>query len=149
MFVTWKANGRLRGCIGTLTAVELENLSYFAIQSALKDRRFEPITKQELNTLSCTVSLLVQYEDCATWKDWDMDIHGIVIEFKVDGKVYSGTYLPEVALEQGWDHRTTVESLMAKAGYRGQVTEELLSSIKVTRYQSSKATVHYDDLDDN
>ena len=61
------------------------------------------------------------------------------------GRRYSGTYLPGVALEQGWTKEETLESLSRKAGYRGQMTKDLIESIQVTRYQSQKITLDYDD----
>ena len=33
--------------------------------------------------------------------------------------MYRGTFLPNVASEQGWDQVTTLEHLVAKAGWKG------------------------------
>ena len=38
-----------------------------------------------------------------------------------------------------------VESLVRKAGYRGKVDSKILTNIKTTRYQSSKAKVTHDE----
>lgn len=35
------------------------------------------------------------------------------------GRRHGATYLPDVAVEQGWDKEETVESLMRKAGWDG------------------------------
>lgn len=59
------------------------------------------------------------------------------------GRRYSGTYLPGIATEQGWTKEETLSSLARKAGYRGQLTKELVDSISVTRYQSQKITLDY------
>ena len=64
--------------------------------------------------------------------------------FHSSGRRYSGTYLPGVATEQGWTKEETLSSLARKAGYRGQMTKELVDSISVTRYQSQKITLDYD-----
>jgi AMMECR1 domain-containing protein len=45
--------------------------------------------------------------------------HGVIIEFVADGRNYSATYLPDVALEQGWDQREAINSLIKKSGYNG------------------------------
>lgn len=48
-----------------------------------------------------------------------MEIHGIRIQFEADKRVYSSTYLPGVAQEQGWTKYETLESLVQKSGYKG------------------------------
>ena len=70
--------------------------------------------------------------------------HGIIIDF-VDtaGSERSATYLPEVAIEQEWTKEEAIESLIQKTGWHGSVSEQLLQSIKLTRYQSSKVHIHY------
>ena len=69
--------------------------------------------------------------------------HGIIIQFKVDGRKYNSTYLPEVAHEQGWNHDETVDSLIRKSGYRGTISVQLKAELNVTRYQSSKVKLTY------
>jgi AMME syndrome candidate gene 1 protein len=149
LFVTWEKEStpgdvRLRGCIGTLSPTTLANLREFAFKSALKDRRFDPIGAHELERLHCSVSLLLDYEDAEHYADWDIDTHGIIIEFHdANGQFYSATYLPDVAREQGWDHLEAVTSLVRKAGFRRSVTKALLESIKLTRYRSAKHKLSY------
>jgi AMMECR1 domain-containing protein len=71
-------------------------------------------------------------------------VHGIIIEFSdAGGNLYSATYLPQVASEQGWDHLEAVTSLMRKAGFRRRVTHEMLAALKVTRYRSSIHKLSY------
>ena len=113
-------------------------------QSALRDRRFNPIEPVELPQLECSVSLLTNYESAQHYKDWEIGTHGIMIHFSSENRDYSATYLPEVASEQQWDHDTTIESLMRKAGYRQHtIPQALKDTIKVTRYQSSKISLTY------
>ncbi|GLE05223.1 hypothetical protein PINS_up014223 [Pythium insidiosum] len=144
LFVTWEiehADGerRLRGCIGTLAPTKLRNLREFTFKSALKDRRFDPIDAQELHKLHCSVSLLIDYEDAAHYEDWEIGVHGIIIDFVDDhGQHYSATYLPDVAKEQNWTRVETVVSLMRKAGFRRSVSQSMLETIRLTRYKSSK-----------
>jgi len=147
LFITFKANARLRGCIGTFTPQELRTgLKEFALKSAFKDSRFPPLLRHELESLSCHVSLLVQFERAAHPYDWVVGVHGISIKFCDEaGNHFSATYLPEVALEQGWDQRKTLKELVYKAGYRHQVTEVLINMIETTRYQSSKSAISYPD----
>jgi uncharacterized protein (TIGR00296 family) len=138
----------LRGCIGTLTPKPLVNsIGEYALISALRDKRFNPVSLAEFPQLRVSVSLLVQYEDCDHCHDWTVGIHGIMIRWMDDLRMteYSSTYLPEVAAEQGWDQVTAVASLIRKAGYHGRVSDDLLQKIMCTRYQSSKQKVTFDE----
>ena len=158
LFVTWEkashhpsdsSHGRrwqLRGCIGTLSPRCLvEAVGEYAEISAFHDRRFRPITLEECHSLRVAVSLLVQYEPCRDTTDWEVGVHGIMIQFQVDGQPYSGTYLPEVAKEQGWTISQTITSLIQKAGFRGTITPDVLRKIQCTRYQSSKTRVTFEE----
>jgi len=153
LFVTWnklrrnedlKSGYSLRGCIGCFSPLELESgLKDYTIKSALEDTRFSPVAASEISQLQCAVSLLMNFTPAAHVHDWIIGTHGLRIEFAAGGRRYSSTYLPEVAAEQGWTHERTITSLVAKAGYNKPVTRELLDSIKVTRYQSSKSYLSY------
>lgn len=61
LFVTWKIgrDQRLRGCIGTFSELNLHSgLKEYALTSALKDSRFDPISRDELPRLTVSVSIL-------------------------------------------------------------------------------------------
>ncbi|KAL3782932.1 hypothetical protein ACHAW5_005655, partial [Stephanodiscus triporus] len=138
----------LRGCVGTLSPRSLPYaLSEFAVASALHDRRFDPIAKSELPYLRVGVSLLVGYEECADHLDWVVGVHGIIVclVVVVEGvrTTYTATFLPEVAREQRWGRIEAVISLVRKAGYRGDVTDDLLSRARFTRYRSSRCSLSY------
>ncbi|KAJ1655064.1 hypothetical protein IWQ61_005117 [Dispira simplex] len=150
LFVTWNLVGRtgelrLRGCIGTFSPQPLrEGLKEFALTSALKDRRFSPITNKEVHRLSCSVSLLTHFEPAKHLTDWEVGVHGIWIEFQ-DGYGHrrTATYLPEVAAEQGWSKLETIDSLLRKGGFQGRITDAVRHSVQVTRYQSEKTSMTY------
>lgn len=135
----------LRGCIGTLSPRPLHEMSYFVMSSAFRDRRFLPLVCDELSSLEICVSLLVNYEDGLHYLDWEIGLHGIIIEFNENGSCYSATYLPDVASEQGWTKEEAIESLARKSGYRGQLSSKILQSMKLTRYQTSKMSMTYAD----
>ncbi|KAJ9545899.1 hypothetical protein OSB04_025606 [Centaurea solstitialis] len=136
LFVTWKkvVNGyepRLRGCIGTLSARGIVNgFKDYALTSALRDHRFPPIQAKELPLLQCTVGK-----------------HGIIIEFTDPdyNTKRSATYLPDVASQEGWTTIEAIDSLMRKAGYNGKITDSVRGRIRLTRYQSTLFTMHYND----
>lgn len=72
-------------------------------------------------------------------------IHGIQIEFAVNGSLKTATYLPEVASEQGWSKLEAVDSLLRKGGFKDLITQELRQSIRLTRYQSEKCSITYEE----
>jgi len=154
LFVTWKISipdkedssskkseddeekDMLRGCIGTFASQSLKkNLQAYALISAFQDSRFPPISRREIPYLNCTVSLLQNFEKIKDPFDWEVGKHGIQIKFIANGRPYSATFLPEVALEQKWDQKTTINQLLRKAGYKGTY-ESVKDSIVAERYQS-------------
>lgn len=149
LFVTWYVGRekRLRGCIGTFSPLFLhDGLKEYALTSAFQDTRFDPIGKEELPKLNCSVSLLTNFEPAKSWKDWEIGTHGIRIEFYNEkGHKRSATYLPEIAPEQEWDHTMTIDSLLRKGGYKLNITEDFRNSLNVTRYQSEKLTKSFKD----
>ena len=145
LFVTWKKGEEedLRGCIGTFSPEKLsKNLGKYAVVSAVQDTRFSPISKKELPSLSVAVSILHNFEKNRKWDEWQVGKHGIEIEFEVSDRMYRGTFLPEVAEEQGWNHETTLKYLIKKAGYHGN-HKEVLAGVKVTTYESRKMKLSY------
>ncbi|KAI1259667.1 AMMECR1 domain-containing protein [Xylariaceae sp. FL1019] len=153
LFVTWNTvssvpgqDSALRGCIGTFEAQELdEGLSSYALTSALHDMRFDPITKRELPSLEVAVTLLHDFEDCEDAMDWEIGTHGIRISFSDRGRRYGSTYLPDVALEQGWTKEQALVSLMRKAGWVGRKDKWQDVDLKVVRYQGEKIDLEYQD----
>ncbi|KAL5476208.1 hypothetical protein EMCRGX_G026124, partial [Ephydatia muelleri] len=148
LFVTWKigVDRCLRGCMGTFMAKKLHRgLAEYSITSSMKDSRFKPVTHDEVPRLECSVSLLINFEKADHYLDWEVGQHGIQIEFLVGKSSKSATYLPEVALEQKWTKLQTLDSLFRKAGYNGQITEELRQSVHLVRYQSEKCIVTYEE----
>ncbi|XP_075676956.1 uncharacterized protein CG5902-like [Dermatophagoides pteronyssinus] len=153
LFVTWKIGNdrRLRGCIGTFNSIPLHSgLRDYALTSALRDHRFDPITKDELTNLHVSVSVLINFEQAIDYKDWIIGIHGIRIEFRLDsGSKRTATFLPEIASEQNWNHSQTIDALLRKGGFRGQITEQVRKDVRLTRYQSEKITISYQDYYNN
>ncbi|KAJ2103906.1 AMME chromosomal region protein 1-like [Coemansia sp. S142-1] len=154
LFVTWNKSGRgkdkLRGCIGNFSAMRLDSgLREYAVTSAFDDARFKPITQSELPRLSCSVSLLTDFEEAEDYLDWDVGRHGVWIEFRNErGRKKTATFLPEIAKEQGWTKVETIDHLLMKGGYELTITSEVRQSIKLTRYQSQKAHLSYDEYMD-
>lgn len=89
LFVTWNVrpsrpgkSHKLRGCIGSFEPHALhEGIAEYALISAFKDYRFNKITRGELDSLECVVSLLTDFEDASSYLDWTIGVHGIYITF--------------------------------------------------------------------
>ncbi|GAA6060499.1 hypothetical protein JCM10212_007130 [Sporobolomyces blumeae] len=59
--------------------------------------------------------------------------------------VLHATFLPDVATEQGWSKLDAVNAAIRKAGWKGPVNDELRARCRVSRYQSKKVKVTYDE----
>ncbi|KAJ3176350.1 AMME chromosomal region protein 1-like [Irineochytrium annulatum] len=146
LFVSWhlvrKEKRILKGCIG--------NFSSLPLHSGLRDYaliRFKPIELKDLAFVECSVSLLVNFEVAKNYLDWEIGIHGIRIEFKDhNGRRKTATYLPEIALEQGWTKDEAIDSLLRKGGYLGTADTKFKETIVLTRYKSQKHSVSYADF---
>ncbi|KAK4131455.1 hypothetical protein BT67DRAFT_444699 [Trichocladium antarcticum] len=149
LFVTWNTvsasrGPSLRGCIGTFETQPLDDgLASYALISALQDTRFRPVAARELPALAVAVTLLTDFEDAADARDWALGTHGLRIAFQDRGRRYGATYLPDVAVEQGWSKEETVLSLMRKAGWVGRKEAWRDVDLKVVRYQGRKQSLEY------
>ncbi len=125
LFVTWNTVSRsghksLRGCIGTFEGLPLSTgLQTYALTSAFDDTRFSPIPLSLVPSLSCSLTLLANFEPCSHAMDWALGTHGLRISFTYKNRRHGATYLPDVAVEQGWNKEEALESLMKKAGWDG------------------------------
>ncbi|MCI1726549.1 MAG: AmmeMemoRadiSam system protein A [Lachnospiraceae bacterium] len=81
-FVSIHEDGRLRGCIGTISAAEnciAEEIVSNAISASTKDPRFDPITEDELPYLSITVDILGEAEDIDSPDQLDVKKYGVIV----------------------------------------------------------------------
>lgn len=66
------------------------SLAYYSVDSAFNDSRFEPLTKDEVPSLACAVSLLHKFEAAANVWDWKVQIFtGLIVEKKTTISFYS------------------------------------------------------------
>lgn len=154
LFVTWNTtrpgshSHSLRGCIGTFEEQPLATgLSSYALTSALHDHRFSPVAVSELPSLQVAVTLLTDFEDAEHAMDWTLGVHGIRISFQAKGRRYGACYLPDVAVEQGWDKEETIVSLMRKAGWSGRREKWAdVADMKVVRFQGLAESLEYEEF---
>ncbi len=106
-FVTLRnKSGRLRGCIGTFDRSEtlLSSLSTMA-GAVTRDSRFtnNPVTPAEVSDLVISVRVLTPLEPLADPLLIDIGTEGLYVIGNRGSQEIRGCFLPEVAVEQGWD----------------------------------------------
>jgi AmmeMemoRadiSam system protein A len=82
VFVSVKKEGRLRGCIGTIQAVQAsvaEEIIENAVSASAKDPRFSPIEPKELDKLSISVDVLGDTEAVDSPKQLDVKRYGVIV----------------------------------------------------------------------
>ena len=116
-FVTWKKDGRLRGCIGSVEAWRplWDDVEKNAVAALLKDPRFAPAAPRDLPRLRVEVSVLGPLEAVRDPGEIEIGVHGVVAE-KGSRR---GLLLPQVAPEWGWDVPQLLEQVCLKAGLPG------------------------------
>ena len=109
-----KATGALRGCIGEIMPMRplVEAVAARAVDSALGDPRFSPVSERELANLRVEVSALTPPMPVESWRDIVLGRDGMTLEKNGCFAVF----LPQVAPEQAWDLPTTLSYLSQKAG---------------------------------
>jgi AmmeMemoRadiSam system protein A len=113
-FVTLHLSGRLRGCIGHITASAplLETVADVAVSSAFDDPRFEPVTGAQAERLHIEISVLSPFRRVSDPAEVTVGKHGVFL--RKGGR--SGLLLPQVAGEQGWDREELLDHTCLKAG---------------------------------
>ena len=113
-FVTIHKKGKLRGCIGHITAVKplFTGIQELAVSAAFNDPRFPQLTGDEYPDIDIEISVLTPLESIDSPEKVEVGKHGILIQrgFR------SGVLLPQVATEQGWDRETFLSYTCRKAG---------------------------------
>ena len=114
-FVSLKIDGRLRGCIGTLSptksslAVEIIDN---AISAGTRDPRFSPVRVSELKDIVYDVDVLSEPEPILSTSDLDVKRYGVIVSAR-DGR--RGVLLPDL---EGVD---TVEDQIRIAADKGRI----------------------------
>ena len=113
-FVTIHKQGQLRGCIGEIFPRRplIEAVSEHAVNAAFHDPRFPGLREDELLEIDLEISALTPPHPVGSYDDIVVGRHGIVLSKNMQ----SAVFLPQVAVEQGWDLETTLAQLAIKAG---------------------------------
>jgi len=114
-FVTLHKHGQLRGCIGNIVVSQPLYLTVrdMAIEAAMNDPRFTPLTEKELTEVEIEVSVLSPLKRVNNADEIELGKHGVIIKRGYN----SGVFLPQVATETGWSKEEFLSNLCAhKAG---------------------------------
>ncbi|MBN1699060.1 MAG: AmmeMemoRadiSam system protein B [Spirochaetales bacterium] len=116
-FVTLSKDGRLKGCIGDVFPLSplYKVVMKHAVNAAVHDTRFQPVTKDEVGELEIEISVLTMPQPVDSYKEIVIGRQGIVLS-KMDR---SAVFLPQVAPQQGWGLEETLANLALKAGLPG------------------------------
>lgn len=117
VFVSIKKDGRLRGCIGTIEAVQssiAKEIVANAISAATRDPRFSPIKQAELPWLTISVDVLGDTEKISSTDELDVKRYGVIV---TKGR-RRGLLLPNL---EGVD---TVEEQLAIAKQKAGIAED-------------------------
>jgi len=110
------ASGKLslRGCIGRMTAsLPLEEtVRVMAREAAFSDPRFPSLKKEELPQCHIEISALSPMAPCPDPKQVRIGVHGLYL---IRGG-RAGVLLPQVPVEQGWNHDEYLDYICVKAG---------------------------------
>lgn len=137
VFVTLHKRGQLRGCIGSLAAVEpiVDGIRRNALNAAFHDYRFPPLTEEELAQLHVEISVLTEAvplhfenpEDLLTLLTPDQD--GVILEGPGQARA---TFLPQV-----WQQLPHVEQFLGHLCRKAGLAETSWRSgqIRISTYQ--------------
>ena len=112
-FVTLTTDGRLRGCIGHVVAVEplWKAVRANVLAAAFNDPRFPPLAADELAGVTIEISALTPLYSGRP-EEVEVGRHGLMVE---RGPA-RGLLLPQVPVELGWSRERFLEETCRKAG---------------------------------
>jgi hypothetical protein len=125
-FVTLNKEDQLRGCIGRFDATEplYQVVQQMAVASSTNDYRFPKVSKEEFEDIEIEISVLTPMKKISSVEEIELGKHGIYISKGSS----SGTFLPQVATETGWDLETFLGHCSrdkARIGWDGWKTADI------------------------
>lgn len=139
VFVTLEKGTMLRGCIGFIEAIKPLHQAVIdaAIGAAASDPRFPHLTKDELDRVTISISVLTKPTAIEVRNPEDYLKHitigkdGLIVK----GIFNSGLLLPIVAVEQGWDQITFIRHTCLKAGLPHDTWQDF-NSCRIYKFQT-------------
>jgi AmmeMemoRadiSam system protein A len=128
-FVTLRRNGELRGCIGFIKSQNnlFETVKLASTYAATIDKRFEPISKEELPFLDIEISVLSAPQKIRSYDEIVLGKHGLIVR-EPEGE---GLLLPQVLIEHKMNKEEYLSSICRKAGLRPNLWKEKMLNLYV------------------
>jgi AmmeMemoRadiSam system protein A len=129
VFVTLKIDDELRGCIGSIQAVESlrDAVIHNAYSAAFRDPRFPALAKIEYPLIDLEISVLSAFRRIENPEEVIPGVHGLMIT----RGYYRGLLLPQVATEYDWDRETFLAYTCEKAGLPPDAWKDSQTTIEV------------------
>lgn len=133
VFITLRKSGELRGCVGTFDSREIlyKNILRMSVAAAVQDSRFPPLKKEEMPQIKIEISVLGELQKVNGLEEIEIGKHGVYI--KKGNR--SGTFLPDVAVEQNWD---ATQFVMFCAREKARLSPEEISQAEIYKYEVEK-----------
>jgi len=130
VFVTLRKRGELRGCMGRVQSDTplRQLLPEIALESALRDPRFEPLTAAELPEVTIEVSVLTVPKAIAAAQEIVPGRDGVILQYNG----HAGVFLPQVWQETGW---TSVEFLSELAHQKAGLPADAWKTATLRTFQ--------------
>ncbi|MGD8780151.1 MAG: AmmeMemoRadiSam system protein B [Ignavibacteria bacterium] len=128
-FVTLTINGNLRGCIGYITSGNPlhETIKDAAVQAALNDPRFSPLTEKEVDKIEIEVSILSEPFPMKNYDEIEIGKHGLILEEMGSRALL----LPQVPVEHNMDKDDFLSALCQKGGFKPSLWKERTLNINL------------------
>ena len=131
VFVSLHKEGRLRGCIGTISPTRgsvAEEIIENAISAASRDPRFSPVRKDELDALEISVDVLSPAERISSKDELDVKRYGVI----VSKGMKRGLLLPNLEGVDSVDEQLSIA--LRKAGLSEREKNYALERFEVVRH---------------
>lgn len=131
VFVSLHAEGRLRGCIGTIMPTQdsvAREIVENAISASTRDPRFAPVRRDELDELEISVDVLSEPERIASKAGLDVKRYGVIVS---KGR-RRGLLLPDLDGVDSVDEQLSIA--LRKAGLSERERDYELERFEVVRH---------------
>lgn len=139
VYITLKKDGKLRGQMGTL---EKKDPLYKAVMkaardSALNDKRFEAVTKDELKEVEVEVDLIfnIRLLKVINSEQYIKLIHPETDGIMIRSGVFSAIMLPNPEMRSGWDVERLLRHLCMTAGLTMDAWKSMDENIYIFQVQ--------------
>lgn len=132
VFVSIKKDGRLRGCIGTISACThciADEIIYNSISACSDDPRFNPVEVDELDSLIYSVDVLKPAEPITSMSELDSKKYGVIVRASLNR---CGLLLPNL---EGIDTPKQQVDIALKKGNIGQNEKYSMERFEVVRHK--------------